>query len=368
MAELEIHELSRRFESGGGINNVSLTVQTGELFVLVGPSGCGKSTLLRLIAGLDSPDRGEILIGDQTAGDRRDPIARRDLIAMVFQNHALYPHMSAFDNIAFPLRLRRVSKAEIARRVAAAAALAALQIDLGRRPAQLSGGERQRVALARALIREPRVILMDEPLSSLDAQLRGRLRVELKEFQRRTGRTIIYVTHDQLEALTLGDRIAVMRAGAVEQLGNPTEVYQRPDNLFVATFIGQPPMNILRCRLREGAGAPGATSGERECSAPALEIGDKLALAIPSGVAGEVLLGIRPEDLSRNSNHDCVGFEVKFTRVEFVGAGILAYATVGGQDLTALLDQPVEPGQTRHLYAARRALHFFDPVSQRRLD
>jgi multiple sugar transport system ATP-binding protein len=268
MAELEIHELSRRFESGGGIDNVSLTVQTGELFVLVGPSGCGKSTLLRLIAGLDSPDRGEILIGDQTARDRRD------LIAMVFQNHALYPHMSAFDNIAFPLRLRRVSKDEIARRVAAAAALAALQIDLGRRPAQLSGGERQRVALARALIREPRVILMDEPLSSLDAQLRGRLRVELKEFQRRTGRTIIYVTHDQLEALTLGDRIAVMRAGAVEQLGTPTEVYQRPANLFVATFIGQPPMNILRCRLREGAGAPVATSGEPEPSAPALEIGD----------------------------------------------------------------------------------------------
>src|SRR5271167_1718067 len=148
MAELEIHELSRRFGSGGGINDVSLTVQTGELFVLVGPSGCGKSTLLRLIAGLDSPDSGEILIGDQTARDRRD-LARRDLIAMVFQNHALYPHMSAFDNIAFPLRLRRVPKAEIARRVAAAAALAALQIDLGRRPAQLSGGERQRVALAR---------------------------------------------------------------------------------------------------------------------------------------------------------------------------------------------------------------------------
>ncbi len=361
MAELEIQELSRRFESGGGIDNISLSVQTGELFVLVGPSGCGKSTLLRLIAGLDFPDSGEILIGDQTAGDRRD------LIAMVFQNHALYPHMSAFDNIAFPLRLRRVSKDEIARRVAAAAALAALQIDLGRRPAQLSGGERQRVALARALIREPRVILMDEPLSSLDAQLRGRLRVELKEFQRRTGRTIIYVTHDQLEALTLGDRIAVMRAGAVEQIGTPTEVYQRPANLFVATFIGQPPMNILRCRLREGAGAPVGT-GEPEHSAPALEIGEKLALELPSGVAGEVLLGIRPEDFSRNSDNDCVGLEVNFTRVEFVGGGFLAYATAAGQDLTAVLDQPVEPGQTRRLYAARHALHFFDPVSQRRLD
>jgi multiple sugar transport system ATP-binding protein len=363
MAELEIRELSRRFGSGGGINHVSLTVQAGELFVLVGPSGCGKSTLLRLIAALDSPDSGEIVIGDQNTGDRRD------LIAMVFQTHALYPHMSAFDNIAFPLRLRRVTKDEIERRVAGAAELAALEIDLQRRPAQLSGGERQRVALARALIREPRVILMDEPLSSLDAQLRGRLRVELKEFQRRTGRTIIYVTHDQLEALTLGDRIAVMRAGAIEQLGTPTEVYQRPANLFVATFIGQPPMNILRCRLPESAGAALAeTSGEPGGSLPALEIGDKLALAIPSASAGEVLVGIRPEDLSRNSNNDCVSFEVNFTRVEFIGAGFLAYATVGGQDLTALLDQPVEPGQTRHLYAARRALHFFDPVSQRRLD
>src|SRR5579883_1627178 len=205
MAELEIRDLGRQFKSGGGVRGVSLSVEAGELFVLVGPSGCGKSTLLRLIAGLDYPERGEIRVGGRNCGDRRD------LIAMVFQNHALYPHMSAFDNIAFPLRLRRTPKAEIQRRVADAAALAALQIDLARRPAELSGGERQRVALARALIRQPRVILMDEPLSSLDAQLRGRLRVELKEFQRRTERTMIYVTHDQLEALTLGDRIAVMR-------------------------------------------------------------------------------------------------------------------------------------------------------------
>jgi ABC-type sugar transport system ATPase subunit len=361
MAELEIHELSRRFKSGGGINGVSLAVQAGELFVLVGPSGCGKSTLLRLIAGLEYPDAGEIRIGDQTTVDRRD------LIAMVFQNHALYPHMSAFDNIAFPLRLRRVGSAEIGRRVAAAAELAALQIDLARRPAELSGGERQRVALARALIREPRVILMDEPLSSLDAQLRGRLRVELKEFQRRTGRTIIYVTHDQLEALTLGDRIAVMRAGGVEQLGTPTEVYQRPSNLFVATFIGQPPMNILRCRLRDAAVPPASTSGGPETAPPALEIGDKFALALPVGVAGEVLLGIRPEDLSRDPNTDAVGFEANFTRVEFVGSGFLAYATVAGQDLIALLEQPVEAGQTRRLYAPRRTLHFFDPASLLRL-
>jgi ABC-type sugar transport system ATPase subunit len=358
MAELEIRHLSRRFASGGGVSTVSLSVDSGELFVLVGPSGCGKSTLLRLIAGLEYPDAGEIQIGGAD-GDRRE------LVAMVFQNHALYPHMSAFDNIAFPLRLRRTPRAEIERRVAEAAALAALQIDLGRRPGQLSGGERQRVALARALIRHPRVILMDEPLSSLDAQLRERLRVELKEFQRRTQRTIIYVTHDQREALTLGDRIAVMRAGTIEQVGTPTEVYNRPANLFVATFIGQPPMNILRCRVRQTAASTTAAPPSAE---PALEIGDKLAVAIPFGLGGEVLLGIRPEDLSYNPGSDAVAFEASFTRVEFVGGGYLAYATVAGQEITALLDQPVEPGRTRWLYARRRALHFFDPASQRRAD
>jgi multiple sugar transport system ATP-binding protein len=360
MAELEIRQLSRRFESGGGVEDISLTVERGELFVLLGPSGCGKSTLLRLIAGLEQPERGEIAVGDEAAQDHRD------LIAMVFQNHALYPHMTAFDNIAFPLRLRRVARSEIERRVAAAASLAALQIDLKRRPAELSGGERQRVALARALIREPRVILMDEPLSSLDAQLRGRLRVELKDFQRRTGRTIIYVTHDQLEALTLGDRLAVMRAGRVEQLGTPTEVYQRPVNLFVATFVGQPPMNILRCRVRDTA-KPSAGSSSQPAP-PALEIGGKLALALPFGVTGEVLVGIRPEDLSRNPNNDAVVFEAKFTRVEFIGTSFLTYATVAGQELTAMLDNPVTPGRTGHLYTSRRAIHFFDPASQRRLE
>jgi ABC-type sugar transport system ATPase subunit len=356
MAELEINKLTRRFKSGGGVSDVSLSIEAGELFVLVGPSGCGKSTLLRLIAGLESPDRGEIRFGEADGADRRD------LIAMVFQSHALYPHMSAFDNIAFPLRLRHVAKAEIQRRVAEAAELAALRIDLARRPAELSGGERQRVALARALVRQPRVILMDEPLSSLDAQLRGRLRVELKEFQRRTGRTVVYVTHDQFEALTLADNLAVMRAGAVEQVGAPNDVYERPTNLFVATFMGNPPMNILRCRL-PNASAP----GEAAASQPALEIGGKLALAMPFGLSGEVLLGIRPEDLSYNSGNDSVAFEATVTRVEFIGAGYLSYATVAGQEVAAILDQRVEPGRARWLYAPRRALHFFDPVSQRRL-
>jgi ABC-type sugar transport system ATPase subunit len=178
---------------------------------------------------------------------------------------------------------------------------------------------------------------------------------------------MIYVTHDQLEALSLGDRIAVMRAGAIEQIGTSTEVYQRPANVFVATFIGQPPMNILRCRLPPAAGSAGAaqppTSGE-----PALEIGDKLALAMPFGLSGEVLLGIRPEDLSYNSSGDAVAFEASFSRVEFIGAGFLSYATVAGQEITALLDQPVEAGRTRWLYAPRRALHFFDSASHRRLE
>ncbi len=356
MAELEIYKLSRRFKSGGGVSDVSLTIEPGRLFVLVGPSGCGKSTLLRLIAGLESPDSGEIRFGEAGNADRRD------LIAMVFQNYALYPHMSAFDNIAFALRLRHLSRPEIRRRVAEAAELAALHIDLSRRPAELSGGERQRVALARALVRRPRVILMDEPLSSLDAPLRSHLRIELKEFQRRTGRTVIYVTHDQFEALTLADDLAVMRAGTVEQVGAPDDVYQRPANVFVATFMGNPLMNIVRCRLPNASVSAPARSSE-----PALEIGGKLAMAMPFGLSGEVLLGIRPEDLTYKSSSDCAAFEATFTRVEFVGPGYLAYATVAGQELTALLDQPIEPGRTRWLYAPRRALHFFDPVSNRRI-
>ncbi len=238
MADLEIRNLTRSFPSGGGVFDISLTVESGEFLVLLGPSGCGKTTLLRLIAGLEFPDSGEIKIGGANT-------TRRESIAMVFQNFALYPHMTVFQNIAFPLKLRRVAREETERRVKESAAKAGLTVDLKRYPRELSGGERQRVALARALVREPQIILMDEALASLDAQLRSSLRLELKEFQRRTGRTFVYVTHDQVEALALADRLVVMRNGRVEQMGAPQEIFDLPQSEFVAAFVGNPPMNFV---------------------------------------------------------------------------------------------------------------------------
>src|SRR6266436_7203346 len=237
MADLAIRNLTRRFPSGGGVFDVSLSVRSGEFVVLLGPSGCGKTTLLRLIAGLEYPESGEIRFGAKTID--------RESIAMVFQNFALYPHMTVFQNISFPLKLRHVAREEIERRVKESAAKAGLSVDLKRFPRELSGGERQRVALARALVREPEIILMDEALASLDAQLRSTLRLELKEFQRRTGRTFVYVTHDQVEALALADRLVVMRNGRGEQVGGPQEVFECPQSEFVASFVGNPPMNFF---------------------------------------------------------------------------------------------------------------------------
>jgi ABC-type sugar transport system ATPase subunit len=353
MAEVEIIELSRQFSSGGGVNAISLEIGQGELFVLLGPSGSGKSTLLRLIAGLESAEQGRVLIGG-AGGDRREAVA------MVFQNFALYPHMTAFDNIAFPLRLRRLARREIARRVKQAAAVASLDVDLARLPGSLSGGERQRVALARALVREPRVILMDEPLSSLDAQLRNRLRAELKDFQRRTALTMIYVTHDQFEALTLADRMAVMRNGHIEQVGTPAEVYANPANSFVATFVGQPPMSLLHGRIGYSAEA-----GHHPMTI--LDDGQTID-AVPSEIAArrEIDLGIRPEDLSLEPRRDGVSLTVTLQRSEFIGGAFLVYALAGSQPLSALLRHaPTGPRATLH--APRGALHFFDALTQRRL-
>src|SRR6266481_3098258 len=249
MGDLAIRNLTRRFPSGGGISDVSLSVRSGEFVVLLGPSGCGKTTLLRMIAGLEYPDSGEIQIGDANLAGNTN---HRESIAMVFQNFALYPHMTVFQNIAFPLKLRHVAREETERRVKESAAKAGLTVDLRRHPRELSGGERQRVALARALVREPEIILMDEALASLDAQLRSSLRVELKEFQRRTGRTFVYVTHDQVEALALADRLVVMREGKIEQIGGPEEVFDCPQSEFVASFVGNPPMNLFIAETTPG--------------------------------------------------------------------------------------------------------------------
>jgi ABC-type sugar transport system ATPase subunit len=343
-AKLIVRDLRREFPGGGGLHGVSLEVRDGEFFVLLGPSGCGKSTLLRLIAGLDPPDSGSIEIAGGAARG-----ASRSAVAMVFQNYALYPHMTAFENIAFPLRLGRATRDEIGRRVEQSARLAGLAIDLHRVPAQLSGGERQRVALARALVREPGVILMDEPLSNLDAKLRSALRAELKDFQRRTHQTVVYVTHDQLEAMTLGDRMAVLREGRIEQLGAPTEIYARPANQFVAGFVGQPPMNLLRAKV-----APGGNALEAE--------GSIVAVAPPPGAGPEVILGVRAEDLTLDAGgaHAAVSFEAVVERVEFSGARYLAAARVGDSPIAFEAALRVAPGDRVRLYAPRARLHFFD--------
>ncbi len=340
--------VTRRFASGGGVSGISLHVASGEFLVLLGPSGCGKSTLLRLIAGLEHAESGEIEIGGTRGG------ASRDVIAMVFQNFALYPHMSAFNNIAFPLRLRAVPHAEIETRVTRAAETVGLVIDLRRLPRELSGGERQRVALARALVREPAVILMDEPLSSLDAKLRAALRLELKEFQRRTARTVVYVTHDQAEALGLADRIAVMCNGRIEQIGTPEEIYARPATEFVAGFVGTPEMNLWRARRVAGG-------------AMFIDGGLVLACKPPYGASDEILIGFRPAEIVEAPGKGRIEIEAEIETAEFIGSAFLAHCRADGVSFQAIVAECPKPRERRKLFLDLARLHFFDPATGSRL-
>jgi ABC-type sugar transport system ATPase subunit len=305
--------------------------------------------MLRLIAGLDPPDSGEIEIAGESASKARSNGA----VAMVFQNYALYPHMTAFGNISFPLRLKRVEPDEIDRRVRSAANLSGLKIDLARYPGELSGGERQRVALARALVREPRIVLLDEPLSNLDAQLRTSLRIELKQFQRRTGRTFIYVTHDQVEALSLADRMAVMRSGAIEQIGRPAEIYDTPANAFVAGFVGQPPMNLLQVNVDE--------------SGVLLIEGVPVESAPPLKLRGKFTMGIRPEDVTTEPREGSVALPVTIDTVEFSGARHFVAASLGTQHIVFESAASPAAGERINAYVPRGRLHFFDVSSGARL-
>ncbi|MDO8434029.1 MAG: ABC transporter ATP-binding protein [Candidatus Binatus sp.] len=349
MAQLVVRDLTRRFDSGGGISNISLTVEKGQFLVLLGPSGCGKSTLLRLIAGLEVPDSGEIEIDGV---NRLQKGSHRDAVAMVFQNLALYPHMTAFQNIAFPLQLRRTPHDEMERRVRESASKAGLALDLNRFPRELSGGERQRVALARALVREPQIVLMDEALASLDAQLRLSLRSELKEFQRRTGRTFVYVTHDQAEALALADILAVMRAGTIEQIGRPEDVFTKPATEFVARFLGSPPMNLFPATVEAG--------GVRIADAhiPAL---------IAKNSLDPVLVGIRPDDFRLEGGAESIGIEVVVEAIEYSGTGFLLHARWGESSVTAIVPKRFETGSQLKLHVSRHCLHFFDVTNGTRL-
>ena len=305
MAEVHIQSLNKKFDEIHAVKDVNLGIHDKEFMVLVGPSGCGKTTTLRMVAGLESITSGRILIDDKVINDL--PPMDRD-IAMVFQNYALYPHMSVYDNMAFGLKMRKFDRADIAKRVQDAAEILGIQELLKRKPRQLSGGQRQRVALGRAIVRHPQVFLFDEPLSNLDAKLRIAMRVEIRKLQRRLNTTSIYVTHDQLEAMTLADILVVMNGGQVEQIGNPLEIYQKPATSFVASFIGAPPMNLMPLRSDD--------------------IGSQLVGE--AGARGEAgLLGIRPEDLEISGETAAGGIALDLTveAIERVGAETFIYGT-----------------------------------------
>jgi sn-glycerol 3-phosphate transport system ATP-binding protein len=315
MPGLTLDRVRKEFPGGTvAVDDLSLEIADGEFMIFVGPSGCGKTTALRMVAGLEKVTSGTIRIGDREIND----VSPRDRdIAMVFQNYALYPHMTVKRNLGFGLKERRTPKAEIDRRVAEVSAMLGIDDLLERRPAQLSGGQRQRVAMGRALVREPKVFLMDEPLSNLDAKLRVQVRGDLKRLHQRVGITTVYVTHDQVEAMTLGDRVAVLSNGVLQQLGAPQDVYDRPANLFVAGFIGSPPMNLLRATARAGV----ATAGD-------------LALPLPGLRDGDVVLGLRPEHL-RAATGGHPSMELHVDVVEPLGDGVIVHGTVSGQVATS---------------------------------
>ncbi|WP_333821823.1 ABC transporter ATP-binding protein [Pinisolibacter sp.] len=355
MASVDIVNVKKSFDRAEILRGVSVAIEDGEFVVLVGPSGCGKSTLLRMIAGLETITAGEIRIGDQVVND----LAPRDRdVAMVFQNYALYPHMTVADNMAFSLKLRGVARPEIETRVQRAAEILGLTGYLKRRPKQLSGGQRQRVAMGRAIVRDPRVFLFDEPLSNLDAKLRVAMRSEIKELHQRLKTTMIYVTHDQIEAMTMADRIVVMREGSVEQIGGPLELYDTPADLFVAGFIGSPAMNMLKGTLELG----GRTGFSAEngvfvplAPSPALE-----------GLAGRPLvIGIRPEHLRIVGDGED-GFAVGAKIVEPTGSETQVTATAGDAEIIALFRerQTIRQGDTLRLAPVH--YHLFDAKSTER--
>ncbi|MFI4986661.1 MAG: ABC transporter ATP-binding protein [Alphaproteobacteria bacterium] len=354
MASVELRGVHKSFGATAVIHGVSIDIADGEFVVLVGPSGCGKSTLLRMIAGLEEVTGGQISIGGRVVNNV--PPKSRD-IAMVFQNYALYPHMSVFDNMAFSLKLAKLPKPEIEARVTRAAEILGLVAYLGRYPRQLSGGQRQRVAMGRAIVRNPQVFLFDEPLSNLDAKLRVQMRSEIKELHQRLASTSVYVTHDQIEAMTMGDRIVVMRDGIVEQIGSPLDLYDKPVNPFVAGFIGSPAMNFI-----EGTFSPNGTA--------AVATSDGVELPSPlKGEAGRgVIYGVRPEHLTLAAGSQGVAAEVVL--VEPTGAETLIVCQLGGVRVQALFKERhrFKPGERIRLMPALDAVHLFDRESGRRLN
>ena len=330
MASVTFERVTKVFDDRvRAVSDLNLEIQDGEFMVLVGPSGCGKTTALRMVAGLEDISEGEIRIGDTVVNDV-DPRWRD--VAMVFQNYALYPHMTVFDNMSFGLKARQVPKGEIRHRVEEIGRVLGLGDLLDRKPRQLSGGQRQRVAMGRAIVRDPSVFLMDEPLSNLDARLRVQMRAEVARIQHELGATTIYVTHDQVEAMTMGDRIAVMRSGTLQQTGQPEEVYRRPVNLFVASFIGSPPMNLVQARLDSRNGELVVLIGAQELVVPAEVARERSALA---RYAGQMIgLGIRPEqvrDPAISSDGQSSRLRGQVKAMEALGSEVLVHLAVAAE-------------------------------------
>jgi multiple sugar transport system ATP-binding protein len=387
VAEIELKDVTKRYGDGTeAVKQMNLDIADGEFMILVGPSGCGKSTALRMIAGLEDISDGDLLIG----GERVNELAPRERdIAMVFQNYALYPHMTVRENMGFALKLAKVDKDDIARRVEEAAEILDLTDHLERKPANLSGGQRQRVAMGRAIVRDPAAFLMDEPLSNLDAKLRVQMRSEVARLQDRLGTTTIYVTHDQTEAMTLGDRVAVMRSGVIQQVGRPQELYDRPQNLFVAGFIGSPSMNFAPGHVENG-----------QVKLPTVDV------SVPDELRGELsegrtlIVGFRPEHIEDPSlvdehRHKGVTFKTKIDLLESMGSELYAHFKVGGgiesEELRELAedagagdlpraageegravarlspDAKVRVGQETELWLETDKLQFFDPETGRSL-
>ncbi|HEV2775591.1 MAG TPA: sn-glycerol-3-phosphate ABC transporter ATP-binding protein UgpC [Solirubrobacteraceae bacterium] len=370
MAEIQMKDITKRYADGTeAVKRMSLDIKDGEFMILVGPSGCGKSTALRMIAGLEDISEGELTIGDKVVNN----LAPRDRdIAMVFQNYALYPHMTVRENMGFALKLAKVAESEIKQKVEEAARILDLTAHLDRKPSNLSGGQRQRVAMGRAIVRDPQAFLMDEPLSNLDAKLRVQTRTEVSRLQKRLSTTMVYVTHDQTEAMTLGDRVAVMRSGVLQQVASPRELYNDPVNIFVAGFIGSPAMNFFSGTLSGG-----------KLKLPFAE------LPAPTGIShsGDVIVGIRPEDFEdarfAPPGHEGVEFQAPVEVVESMGSEIYAYFSFQGSDVssdelaelardtgvaeTGLAVARMSPeseitdGQTATLWFDSAKLHLFDP-------
>lgn len=358
MAKVLLKNITKKFDEVVAVNNVNLEIADREFVVLVGPSGCGKTTTLRMIAGLEESTDGEIYINDRFV----NKLAPKDRnIAMVFQSYALYPHMKVFDNMAFGLKMRKVPKEGRGEMVRKAAEILGIEDLLERKPRQLSGGQRQRVALGRAIVRDPEVFLFDEPLSNLDAKLRVQMRTELKKLHERLQATVIYVTHDQVEAMTLGDRIVVMKDGVVQQVGTPMELYNEPANLFVAGFIGSPAMNFIPCQLLEENSRIYIDTGDFKIPLP-----DPVASKLRSTKEKEFIFGIRPEDIYEKDPEqgpytDRATIRAKVNVVEPLGKEIALDVSTGVNSLTALLgpDTEAKPHENIDLVPNLEKIHLF---------